>query len=515
MITGGALGLVLVVFLAIVLRLLDHYFADLQDALIAQKISQIVAMLDQTAAAQAQMVTDYAQWDDTFEFLNGRYEDFLDDAFGPATNTTKQDLVLAFDSGRRLFGTVVAKGGFVPDEAIFVASGLLADRPRSGLLCYGEHVLLLSARPVSTSRGDGPSPGWLVMGAFLDPDMLAPVVETTGTALRVEPYADGIKSGAEEFATQLTSRRLGIVSVAFPKADVASVLDGNFFASIRFACVDGEGEAVLRAEIPNTIHHKAAETRGWILVLSILFGLILVVTGFFAMEVSLMRPLAALDREMRQIATSPGGRELLSEARDDEIGRLASSANILFKRALDGRQEAEDGRVLLESILNTATEGVLASRAVRDSAGRIVDFEIVLANQSVERLTGRPAGDLRGARLLDAFPGNRDSETFARMVRVAESREPLIFEKHYSTDGIDGWFRDSISPWGDGVVVTFDDITARKDSERQLRESLEEIERFNAAMIGREERILAMKAEVNQLCARLGMPPIYGEEANG
>jgi chemotaxis methyl-accepting protein methylase len=60
-----------------------------------------------------------------------------------------------------------------------------------------------------------------------------------------------------------------------------------------------------------------------------------------------------------------------------------------------------------------------------------------------------------------------------------------------------------------GVVVTFFDITERKRAEQELLERTEELTRFNQAMIGREERMIELKKEINELCLRLNEPPRY------
>ncbi len=65
-------------------------------------------------------------------------------------------------------------------------------------------------------------------------------------------------------------------------------------------------------------------------------------------------------------------------------------------------------------------------------------------------------------------------------------------------------------------IGSITDITERKESEVALRETNEalklrmaEIEIFNHAMVGREQRIIAMKEEVNALCKELGREPEY------
>ena len=59
------------------------------------------------------------------------------------------------------------------------------------------------------------------------------------------------------------------------------------------------------------------------------------------------------------------------------------------------------------------------------------------------------------------------------------------------------------------VVMISTDISERKRIEKELKRSLDDLERFNRFMVGREQRNLELKEEVNRLCARLGEPPLY------
>jgi PAS domain S-box-containing protein len=60
-----------------------------------------------------------------------------------------------------------------------------------------------------------------------------------------------------------------------------------------------------------------------------------------------------------------------------------------------------------------------------------------------------------------------------------------------------------------GVVITFVDITARKEAEQQLQQNMDELTRFNNAMVSRESRMIELKKEVNELCQRLNEPQRY------
>lgn len=163
---------------------------------------------------------------------------------------------------------------------------------------------------------------------------------------------------------------------------------------------------------------------------------------------------------------------------DGEIGGI-----ILFTEdKTDTRvvQEAlQASRELLASIMTSSLDGIMAFEAVRDETGQVVDFEWVMANPRSKQLTGRPAEDLIGKRLLEELPGNRDEGLFDKYVRVVETGEPHEQELYYRHDGIDAWFQLTATPLRNGFAVTFRDITERKEAEQELARTNTVLEQRN------------------------------------
>jgi hypothetical protein len=60
-----------------------------------------------------------------------------------------------------------------------------------------------------------------------------------------------------------------------------------------------------------------------------------------------------------------------------------------------------------------------------------------------------------------------------------------------------------------GYVHIMRDLTESRRNEEELRAKLDELKRFNAVAVGREARMIELKKEVNELCARTGDAPRY------
>lgn len=74
--------------------------------------------------------------------------------------------------------------------------------------------------------------------------------------------------------------------------------------------------------------------------------------------------------------------------------------------------------------------------------------------------------------------------------------------------------RGKVTTWSDDgkpilMQGTHQDITQRKNNEAKINEQLEELRRWHAITLGREERILDLKQEVNHILVKSGHPPKY------
>ncbi|MFN8473924.1 MAG: PAS domain-containing protein [Anaerolineae bacterium] len=112
-------------------------------------------------------------------------------------------------------------------------------------------------------------------------------------------------------------------------------------------------------------------------------------------------------------------------------------------------------------------------RSVRDEAGQIIDFEWEYVNPAAGQILQHAPEALVGRRLLEVLPNNDPSGLFANYKNVVETGESHDYELRYEGEGISGWFRNMTVKLGDGVAISFADITRRKEMEEALRRSEE------------------------------------------
>jgi signal transduction histidine kinase len=134
-----------------------------------------------------------------------------------------------------------------------------------------------------------------------------------------------------------------------------------------------------------------------------------------------------------------------------------------------GVQGAAEFRALLEGFPDPV--GVLW--AMRDDAGRIVDFSFGYGNPSMLRAFRLPAATRDRYTLLEALPPMRGSRAFDDYVRVCETGEPWVYEVTYDTPFGDGYM---LGTWthrtarlGDGLVNFLTDVTEQRRMEAELR----------------------------------------------
>ena len=126
--------------------------------------------------------------------------------------------------------------------------------------------------------------------------------------------------------------------------------------------------------------------------------------------------------------------------------------------------ELDNNQAFLKTTLDSSFDYIQVFKAVRDKAGKIIDFIWILNNRKlIER-----QGDRVGKNLLLLNPGVVASGIFDQFIQVTETGESQTSEFYYEYEGVHDWFHQTIVKLNDGFILTGEIITERKKAQQEL-----------------------------------------------
>ena len=155
----------------------------------------------------------------------------------------------------------------------------------------------------------------------------------------------------------------------------------------------------------------------------------------------------------------------------------------------------------LSSFMNAATDGFT-----------ILDENLVIRymNPAGLKMLGLKQEDVVGVSALDINPNLKKSDRHDAYLKVIETGKPF-FADDFTIHPKFGNLYLSVSAFkvGEGLGVTAENITERKQAEEELKIRMNELEIFNEATVGRELKMIELKKEINELLAKTGQKPKY------
>jgi PAS domain S-box-containing protein len=158
---------------------------------------------------------------------------------------------------------------------------------------------------------------------------------------------------------------------------------------------------------------------------------------------------------------------------DGSVGGLIGTFLDISERKIaekELRESEEKYRTLFESM----SEGFAYCRMIYDTDDLPADFIYLTVNPAFDRIIGVPT--VTGKPVTEVFPGIRDEfpELFETYGRVARRAVPESFEIEFKPVG--KWLQISVySPAKDYFVAIFEDITKRKQIEKELHKNQREL----------------------------------------
>jgi PAS domain S-box-containing protein len=179
-------------------------------------------------------------------------------------------------------------------------------------------------------------------------------------------------------------------------------------------------------------------------------------------------------------------------------GAISTALDITEKRLLE--EELKKNENISQNIIQSSPLGMHIYKL--DEENNLI-FEG--ANEAANKILGIDNSQFIGKKIEEAFPGLRNTEVPTRYIEVAKNGVPWHADQIIYDDGkIKGIFKISTFRTYPGHMITsFQDITQEKQSEELLKSKIDELEKMNKLMIGRELRMSELKDKVLELEAKL------------
>lgn len=229
--------------------------------------------------------------------------------------------------------------------------------------------------------------------------------------------------------------------------------------------------------------------------------------------------------EKEYISVKKEGETLISESYHPNLGKngifLSGTARLLYDisgevmGAIESLRDTTERKQVEEAIQKSEREYRTLFENANDAILVAQDQKFRLVNPQLEKLLGFSHAELTSRPVTDFFhPEERHvirerHEKRLKGESMPEAYISRVVDKHGDTKWVE--LKVVLIEWDDrpAVLGFMADITERKHAEEELRQNLQELETFSKMAVGREEQMIELKKEINELLRKLGRSEKY------
>ncbi len=199
--------------------------------------------------------------------------------------------------------------------------------------------------------------------------------------------------------------------------------------------------------------------------------------------------------------------EVPIEVNANVIQYQGADADLVFLRDISERKQIEQHTRYQAEILKGVSDAIIS-----------VDENFVIQswNEAAEQIYGWSEDEVIGISFGEIVKPDYIDKTRQQVIEEFTETGTFIGEViHHRKDGTPFYIHGVVNSIKDdkgntiAVVAVNRDITDRKETERELAQHMEELERFNRLAVGREQRVIELKQRVNELLHELGRDAEY------
>ncbi|MBP7811721.1 MAG: PAS domain S-box protein [Candidatus Moranbacteria bacterium] len=496
LIIGSTIVVLLGVSLWIIYIKLEREFAAAQREDAASQIGTSSSIIDRDIQSFSVKLADWAQWDDSYEFMERRNQAYIDSNLNDESlRSLGVQLILFLDNtGEIVFEkqTSIADGKkenetfpvrYLQEETRFRGQ----QSPFSGLISLDGKIFLLAVRPIVKSNGSGIPRGTLYFGRQLQQEYFDEVGRISRVKLSLQSVSATPMINPEQSDIMRALAEGGGTSVLISghqEVRVARYFSDIFGNPTFIALLQYDGHIVARGLEASILFGKTG------IFLSIMFAVVV----FFLIEWLVLRKLLRLETEVKRVADAANPDARVTVVGSDEFASLGGSINDMLVSLRDMAERTRQSEGRFDVIANLAPVMIWMMN---------VQGEYVYMNKSAMEFVSKVSGknNWGEAVFLEDIGIRKALIEEARVAKRAFRLEYRIQKK----EGGHIWVSESAVPHITtsgkltGYLGVVTDIHKEKEMQIQSKAFTREIEEMNEIFMAREEKMSELKEEIRIL----------------
>ncbi|WP_048126874.1 MULTISPECIES: CHASE4 domain-containing protein [unclassified Methanosarcina] len=300
---------------------------------------------------------DWACWDDTYQFIEDRNQQYIDVDLQNETLAGIRVNVMLFvnESGNVVYVKSVDVNSV---EEMPVPAGLLKmiedgtlltkgeDDTISGIVLLDEGPMFIACHPILTTKYEGPSKGTLIFGRFFDNYLLESFKDTTRSSLSMYRTDREMPPDFQE--------ALNIFSETPDTILVEPLSEEKVAGYFELRDISGQPALIIRADFPRELYLHGEKTLNYMYFFLLLTGLVTGVGVKFALDNLFVSRLVEIDNFVTKVRSEKDLSKRLSLKDSDELYRLSKEINGMLNEIDLAEQELKaqerEKKVLLDSL---------------------------------------------------------------------------------------------------------------------------------------------------------------------
>lgn len=411
---------------------------------------------------------DWSSWDDAYYYVSGDKPNFLNKTLvNDAFLKLNMDFILfANNNGKivyaKAYNRTSQKEIQLPSnlDQTLINNGLMLNKSintsLSGIIIINGIPMIVVSNPILKSSGDGPSHGTLIMGRFLNPDMLSRL--SNSGIVSVQPVNSTSASPDFINAVSHLSNETPVYVTNLSHDSIAgySILEG----------VGSSPDLVLKVELPRFINDDYENAIFDLILSLIIMGLLAAMFITYYLDRNV---LYRLDKIMESI-TGIGKKTDLSKrvpvSGNDELADLSTSVNKMLGSLQESNSNLEKSEERYRTIFeNTGTAMVIIGK----------DMAINLVNDEFEKMTGFLKGEIENKKYLLDFVVKEQLDKIETHYNFNEFKEKNTLNNYeIGLKTKNGDIKDLFATFGfipetKQALISFIDVTDRKKAQEDLK----------------------------------------------